>query len=83
MAEWNAETAPRTMDGSLATRPTPPPTRDEKGRALPEDMTDRELLEETVRTLRAVGDALAPFMDPELAKLGPLGIMRAMLTGGK
>ena len=61
----------------------PAPTLDGKGRAIPEDMSDRELLIEAVTTLRAVGDALAPFMDPELAKLGPIGLMKALMTGGR
>jgi len=56
---------------------------DDHGRTVPEDMTDRELAEETVRTLRAVGDALAPLMNPEIARLGPLGIMKALMNGGK
>lgn len=55
---------------------------DEKGRTLPEDMTDRELAEEAVRSLRAVGDAFELF-SAELAKGGIVGMMRAFMTGGK
>lgn len=33
--------------------------KDEKGRALPAHMTDRELAEETVLTLRAIADAVS------------------------
>lgn len=60
----------------------PAPRLDEKGRPFPEEMTDRELLVEITTTLRAVGDALAPFTNPELAKLGPIGMMRALMSGG-
>lgn len=56
--------------------------RDEKGRKRPQDMTDRELAEETVGTLRAVGDAFET-MGAELQKHGPLGVMKAFLTGSK
>jgi NADPH-dependent glutamate synthase beta subunit-like oxidoreductase len=56
--------------------------RDEKGRKRPQDMSEREMLIEAVTVLRAVGDALAPMMNPELAKLGPIGLMRALMTGG-
>jgi hypothetical protein len=45
-------------------------------------MSEREMLVEITGTLRAVGDALAPMMNPELAKLGPIGLMRALMTGG-
>jgi hypothetical protein len=58
------------------------PTRDEKGRPLPEEMSERELLIETVTVLRAVGDALAPMLSPEVARLGPIGMMRALMGGG-
>jgi hypothetical protein len=56
--------------------------RDEKGRKRPEHMSDRELLVETVTVLRAVGDALAPMLDPEVARMGPIGMMRALMGGG-
>jgi hypothetical protein len=55
---------------------------DEKGRKLPEGMSDRELLIETVTVLRAVGDALAPMLDPEVARMGPIGMMKALMSGG-
>lgn len=38
------------------------------------DMTDRELLEEVVVTMRTVGQALAAFQ-----KMGPGGIMKMMM----
>lgn len=46
-------------------------------RKSPEDMTTDEKLDEIVRTMRAVSDALAQF-----GKLGPAGIMK-MFMGGK
>jgi hypothetical protein len=55
---------------------------DEKGRLLPENMSNRQLLIETVTVLRAVGDALAPMLSPEVARLGPIGMMRALMGGG-
>jgi hypothetical protein len=67
------------MSQPLAVEPT---GRDEKGRILPEHMSDRELLIETVTVLRAVGDALAPMLDPEIARMGPIGMMRALMSGG-
>lgn len=42
------------------------------------DMTDRELLEECVETMRHVGAALAAFQ-----QMGPGGIMKMMLGSGK
>lgn len=58
------------------------PETDKQGRAIPEHMSDRALLIETVTVLRAVGDALAPLMSEETARLGPIGMMRALMTGG-
>lgn len=79
MTEWSEADAPRTTTGELATRDI---LRDDKGRTIPEDMTDRELLEESVRSLRAVGDAFEQF-SAELAKGGLVGMMRALMTNGK
>jgi hypothetical protein len=45
-------------------------------------MSERELLIETVTVLRAVGDALAPMLSPEVARLGPIGMMRALMGNG-
>jgi len=41
-------------------------------------MTDREVAEETLHHLRSVGAALQQFQ-----KVGPAGLMKMMLTGGK
>jgi hypothetical protein len=56
--------------------------RDDKGRKRPEHMTDRELLVETVTVLRAVGDALAPLMSEDVARMGPIGMMKALMGVG-
>lgn len=55
---------------------------DAKGRVEPEAMTDRELLIEQVRVLRAVGDALAPLMSEDVARMGPIGMMKALMGVG-
>lgn len=52
---------------------------DQETVAIPdvEDMTERELLEEIVRTNRAVAAALAEFQ-----KMGPGGIMKMLMGRG-
>lgn len=49
------------------------PTTDNKGRPLPEGMSDRDLLIECVRTLRAVSDAVGD--------LAQMPMIQAMQSG--
>lgn len=50
---------------------------DEKDRVLVHAMTDRELLEEVVHTMRFLADGMA-----EIQKQGIGGMMKSMLGGG-
>jgi hypothetical protein len=43
-----------------------------------DELSDRELLEELVISMRTVGMALT-----QLQKAGPLGMMKMMMSGGK
>jgi hypothetical protein len=43
-----------------------------------EELSDRELLEELVMSMRTVGMALT-----QLQKAGPMGMMKMMMSGGK
>jgi hypothetical protein len=43
-----------------------------------DELSDRELLEELVMSMRTVGMALT-----QLQKAGPMGMMKMMMSGGK